>query len=225
MLDPNGNPVFESADGTQLVDDSGDSIIGPNGQITQDIDGNPVATDEDGTIQTDANGNPIFLDPNGNPLVDSDGNSTRGPDGLPLVNDAGEIVEAVVYTPNGTVLYPETAGGAFVFDGDGNVLLDANGNPVIVPEGGKAPPANATAGAAFGANTTLPDGTPAATLPVRLLDSLPRTVPVCDQAPLLRRPASGAASALLSCDQCRTRPRVGDEAGGHLRRAWMHVCV
>lgn len=168
MLDPNGNPVFQSADGTPLVDSSGDSIIGRDGRITQDADGNPVAINPDGTIQTDANGNPIFLDGAGNPIVDSDGNSTRGADGLPLEDADGEDIEAVVYTPNGTVVTPEDAGGTFVFDRDGNVLLDANGNPVVVPEGGKAPPTNGTAGGVFGVNATLPDGSPASGLQVRV---------------------------------------------------------
>lgn len=183
MLDPNGNPVFESPDGTPLVDSSGDSIIGPDGEITQDADGNPVARNPDGSIQTDANGNPIFLDANGNPILDADGNSTRGTDGLPLVDGNGEVVQAVVYTPNGTVVTPDDAGGAFVFDGDGNVLLDANGNPVVVPDGGKPPPVNTTAGAAFGPNATLPDGTPASGLQVQPLDSQP-CVAQCPRIPV-----------------------------------------
>eukprot|EP00892_Ulva_mutabilis_P012396 jgi/Ulvmu1/9529/UM053_0018.1 len=208
VLDPNGNPVFQSPDGTPLVDSSGDSIIGPDGQITQDVDGNPVATNPDGSIQTDANGNPIFVDSNGNPIVDGDGNSTRGPDGLPLVDDAGVEVEPVAYTPNGTAVPLDAAGGTFVLTDNGTLLLDANGNPVVVPAGGKPPPTNATVGDVLGMNLTLPDGTPASGLqvatcmsplpfadPAAACPGDPAAVAVCLSPDQLQPPANATAAA------------------------------
>lgn len=144
MLDSAGNPVFEGPNGP-LVDSNGTSIVGPDGDVATDTNGNPAATTPDGQPITDPDGNPIFIDPDGTPLVDDDGGSIIGPNGNITTDVDGNPVAT---NPDGTVKTDDNGNPIFIGD-DGNPIVDENGqstrgwngSPLTDEDGNEIPPA------------------------------------------------------------------------------------
>lgn len=133
LTDATGKPIgtqvnVEVADQIQLTENGGLTIAGGD-VFVLDADGNKIPeTDADGNPVVDAQGNPVYLTQNYNPITINQGN----------VNFGGNVISGVAPGVAGTDAVNVDQlkgsgwglGNATVLDVDGNVVTDANNQPV-----------------------------------------------------------------------------------------------
>ena len=125
---PDGKPIF-GPDGKPVFVPAGtEPVSGPDEKPITGSDGMPVYAPDGTEAVTGPDGTPVTV-PTDMPVTAPDGSPVTGPDGKPIVIPAGT---PVLKLPDGSfgVILPD--GTVIKTDGDGNPILDGNGEVVII---------------------------------------------------------------------------------------------